>query len=492
VCAAGRGRDGPNTSARYPDALVATRIWHKRWPWLSAAALALLAYAASVVEIRVGDSDSRSVGSVADIEALAERKDLNLLFVLIDTLRADRLSSYGYSRNTSPTLDLLAARGVRFAHHMSQSSWTKCSMASLWTGLYPARSGVTRYEHTISQEAVLPAEILQEAGFRTAGLFRNGWVEGYFGFNQGFDVYERPLARPPPPSVRRENPTLQSVGTDVDAVDAAIEFMRVYTDQRWFLYLHFMDLHEYLYDEDTALFGTSYSDVYDNAIRHEDLVIDRLLGHLAASGLLERTLVVIASDHGEAFGERGFEGHARNVYRETTEVPLILSFPFRLEPGVVVEAHTSNVDIWPTLLDLLGLPPMSGVDGRSRMPELLASARGEPAHSNGAPQFAHLDQTWGRRAAKADPNVAIRQEGFRYLLFAGGPAGPRREELFDAREDATEAQNVIAERSDVAERMRKLATSYLEGTPPWTSPAPSLELDEIQLNQLRALGYQVP
>jgi arylsulfatase A-like enzyme len=470
---------------------MATRIWHKRWPWLAAAVLALAVYASTLVELRVGgDADTRPVGSVEDIERLSERSDVNVLFILIDTLRADRLSSWGYARPTSPTFDLLAARGVRFAHHLAQSSWTKCSMASLWTGLHPMRSGVTRFEHSLSQEAVLPAEILRDAGFRTAGVFRNGWVEGYFGFDQGFEVYERPVARPPPPSVRRENPTLQSVGTDDDAVDAAIEFLRVYGRQRWFLYLHLMDVHEYVYDEETALFGSSYSDIYDNAIRHENLVVDRLLGHLAASGLIERTLVAIASDHGEAFGERGFEGHARNVYPEVTEVPFLLSFPFRLEPGVVVEARTSNVDIWPTLLDLLGLPPMPETDGRSRVPEILASARGEAAPADGAPAFAHLDRAWGQRTRGPEPNVAVHQDGFHYLLFAGGPRAARLEELFDTSRDASE--NVIAQHADVAERLRGLAQSYLAAEPPWTSRAPDLELDEMQLNQLRALGYQVP
>jgi arylsulfatase A-like enzyme len=471
---------------------MADRLWHRRWPWFALAALAIAVYLATLVEIRIGDADRRPVGSVEDIERLSERADLNVLFVLVDTLRADRLSSYGYARPTSPTLDLLAQRGVRFAHQLAQSSWTKCSMASLWTGLHPARSGVTRYEHTLSADAVLPAEILRQAGFRTAGLFRNGWVEGYFGFDQGFDVYERPVPRPPSASVRRENPTLQSVGTDGDAVEAAIEFLRVYGQQRWFLYLHLMDVHEYLYDEDTALFGSTHSDVYDNAIRHENLVLDGLLGYLASSGQLERTLIAIGSDHGEAFGERGFEGHARNVYREATEVPFILAFPFRLEPGVVVETRTSNVDIWPTLLDLLGLPALPGVDGRSRVPEILAAARGEPAPQDGAPHIAHLDQSWGRRNVVADPNVAISQGGFRYLLFAGEAGGRRREELFDANTDTAEGKNVIEAHPEVAERMREATRSYLETTPPWSAPAPDLELDEIQLNQLRALGYQVP
>ena len=103
---------------------------------------------------------------------------------------------------------------------------------SLWTGMNPAKTGVTRFEHLLAPEARMPAEILKEAGFRTVGLFRNGWVEGYHGFDQGFDTYVRPLGRGVSREVRRENPTIKGSNTDDDAVTAAIEFLRVQGDER--------------------------------------------------------------------------------------------------------------------------------------------------------------------------------------------------------------------------------------------------------------------
>lgn len=449
-----------------------------------------LIYLALYLEIRIGDP--RPEGSAADIEALAHRDDVNVLFILVDTLRAHRLGAYGYERDTSPTIDALAATGVRFEHQLSQSSWTKCSMASMWTGLYPANSHITRFEDALPDGALMPAEILREAGFRTAGVYRNGWVAPNFGFAQGFENYGRPVARPSRPDVQRENPTVRHGGLDDDLVDETIEFLRVHGKERWFLYLHFMDVHEYIYDENTALFGTAYSDVYDNAIRRTNVVLENIIRHLDAEGYRENTLIVFLSDHGEAFGERGLEGHARYVYRETTEVPFILSFPFKLEPGIEISTRTANVDVWPTVLDLLGLPAMPNTDGRSRRPEILAAARGEEIESEVQTQVAHLDRHWGQRSRPPAPTVSIREGTLRYVRTVLD-SGAVREELFDASVDPAELENLISERPEDAGRLRAAATGYLDAPPPpWGDEAPPLEIDEIELNQLRALGYSVP
>ena len=193
-----------------------------RWPWLlGALSLGLLGLAlllAAFWQRAEPRWDDRPEGTLADVAALRQRDDLNVLFILIDTLRSDRLGSYGYARATSPQLDRLAAGGVRFARQLSQSSWTKCSMASLWSGLYPVRTGVTRFDEMLPEEAVMPAEILQQAGFDTVGLYRNGWVSPNFGFDQGFNVYSRPVPGPARAGLRQANPTIKRGGTDDDAI----------------------------------------------------------------------------------------------------------------------------------------------------------------------------------------------------------------------------------------------------------------------------------
>lgn len=365
-------------------------------------------------------------------------------------------------------------------------------MASLWTSLYPVRSGVTRFDHALPEAARLPAEVFREAGFTTAGIWRNGWVAANFGFDQGFEVYERPRPRPVPPEVRRDNPHVQLQGTDLDVVENAIEFLRIHGRDRWFLYLHLMDVHQYVYDEASAAFGASYSDVYDNSILFTDTNLGRLLTHLADTGLLEKTLVVVTSDHGEAFSERGYEGHARMVDRETTEIPLILDFPFKLDPGVTVDVRSRNVDVWPTVLDLLGLPALDDSDGRSLVPEILAAVSGEAPPADETLAFSFLDRTWGQAQKEVQPVVAVVEGPYRFVYGVDGPERTT-EQLFDASEDRLERRNVIAEHPDVADALREEARAHLEdpADAPWGGGPVSVELDAMELNQLRALGYEL-
>jgi len=467
----------------------------KRWPWIAAAAAVVLAFVAFVAFVVANPPavgwDNRPLGTVADIAKLRERDDVNVLFILVDTLRAERMGSYGSTRDTSPMMDHLAHTGVRFAHQLAQSTWTKSSMASLWTGLYPGRTGITRYDDVMPDVAQLPAEILRDAGFQTFGLWRNGWVSSTFGFDQGFDVYQRPLATPLPPNVRRENPTLAERGTDQSLLDAAIEFMRVSGQKRWFLYLHLMDLHEFIYDADSALFGSSHSDIYDNSIRWTDDSLGFLFQTLGELKLLERTIIVIVSDHGEAFLERGVEGHARDVYRETTEVPFVLALPFRLDPGIVVKTRTQNVDVWPTLYDLLGIKAPERVDGRSLVPEILAAAEGKPSPGGDQLAYADLDLTWAEREVASLQTLAVAEGPFRYVRVNRPDDEPAIEHLFDARTDPREMRNRAVEEPETFERLRKAADAYVEKKPDW-GEAPTREIDEMELNLLRALGYKIP
>jgi arylsulfatase A-like enzyme len=463
------------------------RLLDSPWTYFTAAGLLALVAVATQFEIRF---PSRPEGGVEEIERLRERDDLSVLFVLVDTMRADRLGAYGYPRPTTPNLDALAERGVVFTNVLSQSSWTKTSMASLWTGTFPMHNGIVRYSDVLPAEAVLPAERFREAGYRTAGIWRNGWVAPNFGFDQGFQFYVNPRPGRERARIQRGNPSTAAVeGNDEDVTTSAFEFIETYGRDRFFLYLHFMDLHQYVYDDKATHFGTSYSDVYDQSINWSDRLIGAILAKLDEIGALQRTLVVVASDHGEAFLEHGFEGHARNLYGEVTHVPLVVGLPFRLPKGVRVGAPASNVDIWPTVLDLVGLPELPGADGKSLVPAILAAARGEADGTPARPIFAHLDRRWGKGRDESDPLVSVTEGSLRLVLPV---KEPRFVELYDLAADPGEKHNLAGERTADRDRLVKVATSHVEGaTIPWGKPPGEVELDELRLNQLRALGYVV-
>ncbi|MFO0688167.1 MAG: sulfatase [Myxococcota bacterium] len=438
--------------------------------------------------------DERPIGKPEEIARLAQRDDLNVVFLLIDTLRADRLGAYGYERPTSPTIDQLAKTGIRFANHLSQSSWTKTSMASIWTAMYPNRTGIFRFDHAIPTDAVLPAEILQDAGFRTAGIWRNGWVAPTFGFEQGFEVYHRPEVGLPIQSVRREskNPYAKLAGSDADATDGAIEFMRTYKGDRFFLYVHFMDVHQYMSDEESAIFGTSYSDLYDNSILWTDRQVAAILRALDEQGLREKTLVVIAADHGEAFQEHGNEGHARDLHREVIYTPWIVSLPFSLDHGVVVDAMTENVDVWPTILDLLGAGEMDQADGVSRLPEILVAAGvegGEPV-TPPRPSYAQLDRVWGKANAPSEPLMAVTVPGRRFMR---GLDPKPLVALYDTTADPGESKDLLSQGPpvDVREFDALLDAYQAIPEPDWRKNVGHVELDDLQKGQLRAIGYSI-
>ncbi len=428
-------------------------------------------------------------GASGELSALRARVDLSVVFVLVDTLRADRLGVYGYSRETSPHLDALAERGVRFENVESQSSWTKSSMASLWTSRYPHRTGVLRAYHALPQGAIVPPEILRRAGFRTGGVVRNDWVQPMFGFDQGFDTYQRPTeARPI--AAFHHNPASERIETtDIDATDLAVSFIEQHRGRRFLLYIHYMDTHQYLFSEGTPTFGMELSDYYDSSVHWTDHNIGILLDALEQNGLADSTIIVVASDHGEAFMEHAVMGHAKDLHREVARVPLIIAFPGAAE-GVVVRQQVANIDIWPTLLDVLGLQPLAGADGRSLVPLVLAAASGrEPDALSERSVFAELDRRWAGRPDQEPVAVtSVVDRGYRLIRRE---AHPREPLLYDLAVDPDEQRNIAAvEPARVAELDTKIDELLSRPVSKW-GKAPIVELDEVKKKQLRKLGYGI-
>lgn len=405
--------------------------------------------------------------------------DVNVVLISLDTLRADHLSGFGYPRPTSPRIDAeLIERGTRFLDVTSTYSRTDVSHMSLFTGLYPKARPEPGRLHATTPVPLL-AERLREAGFDTAAYTENALLAGAFGFWFGFDRFnERSL-----PAEDRGRSTFE---------DATV-YLRAHRDRRFFLFVHTYKTHA-PYTPSSAyagLFGDpaeweregmgsvsprhrELANEYDRTIREADDLVGGLLDELQALGLADRTLVVLLSDHGESFGEHGVMGHSFSGHQEVIRVPVVLRGP-GVPEGLAIKTAVSLVDIVPTLLDWLALPPLETSQGISLAPGL----RNQPLPDPRALYFSWL----GRGAA-----------GFRY-----GPLKFKhvhnRESLFDLDADPGEKHSIRRRRQQVpladamladhAENSARIRASFETAGIDARAPALSPEMEE----SLRALGY---
>ena len=449
-------------------------------------ALAARTAVAGLVAVALGCG--RSVPPAEIAKRLAALGRPNLVLIVVDTLRADFTSPYGGEPDASPELAAWAGRGVLFERVRSQSSWTKISMASLMTSLWPRSHGIVSAKDGLAENALTLAEVLHEAGYSTYGVQTNGWLHQSFGFRQGFDRYMFPIGGREP---RLGAPSLWPHAERV--YEEAVRLLDAHDHTRpFFLYLHFMDVHEYAAPPQFRTFGTDDRGAYLAALRWVDDAVARVRKKLDATGDLDRTVIAFAADHGEAFGEHGVHGHARDVLTPVVTVPLVLRFPFRVEPPVRVATQVRNVDVAPTLLELAGVDIPVSFEGRSLLGLLTGqtseadrpayAALGQPLFSDASVQTALNDGVWvyARNApgAEEDGRPARRLR----------PIAPGAEFLFDRRVDPGENVNLVEREPEQAARMRALLDEHLAA-----GSADVLErgvrIDPEIAERLRAMGY---
>ncbi len=420
----------------------------------------------------------------AQLQALGQP---SLVLILVDTLRADFTTPYGFAEDTSPELARWAERGVLFERDRAQSSWTKISVASLLTSLWPRSHGMREARDGLADGAVTLAEVLHDAGYATYAVQTNGWLHQSFGFQQGFDRYMFPKTGGDPrlgqPSLwPHADRVVEEAGRLLDAHDPARPF---------FLYLHFMDVHEYAAPPHFKTFGTDSKGAYLAAIRWVDDAIERVRKQIAATGDLEQTLIVFVADHGEAFGEHGVHGHARNVLTPVAWVPLVLRFPFRVEPPLRVATQVRNLDVAPTLLELAGVPVPDSFEGTSLVP-LITGAReqadlpsfaalGVPLFPDASVQTSVSDGRW-TYARNASPPADDPE------AYEGKAVAPGAEFLFDRRVDPGENANLIAREPAEAKRMAALLDAHLAERQRGVVEK-GVRIDPEIAERLRAMGY---
>lgn len=457
----------------------------------------------------------------------------NVIFITIDALRADHVGAYGYHRNTTPFIDGLAKEGLVFDTARSNSSYTRESVSSLFSGRLPTSAGAFGWFAQLPDETPTLAGAFREKGYRTI-LLSNTIVLA--GLTDGFDeVMHLPL----PHIENAEGPKLSA---------RAFEVARNSKHRPFFMYLHYFDPHgpyeppdelylrfaDRIYPHPLHLFDDvreginqltregfgpgdeRFEDMvlrYDAEIADSDRAIEMLMLCLKSYGLLEKTLVIITADHGEEFMEHGYVDHAWALYEESLRVPLIF-----WAPGVVAARRlrepVSWVDLFPTLAALFGLREPSGLDGESLF---AAGDRGfdfvppkKPFIAELMLQERNMVRTvihggWKYFAAPKWRTPAERPAEIRRmpLIQTGLQAGtlrqvdiwgpPVHEELYDLEADPGERTNLLAERPEERARMAALLKAYEEScrargmVTPEVYEMPDITREDLEV--LRAIGY---
>ncbi len=325
--------------------------------------------------------------------------DYNIILISVDTLRADRLGCYGYDRPTSPAVDNFAGKSVLFENVIAESSWTLPSHMTIFTGLYPRSHGVVDSNLKLNEEIPTLTGKLRSSGYKTYADTGGAFVHGSYGFKRGFQKYDN--------SRESFGRVLYRASKHIDSVKNKSDF---------FLFLHTFTVHcPYSVSEKLGKkFDTQppknhidtegkcgnphynsmnlnsgevkfLSDRYDASIRRMDEAFGRFYEYLSKKGILENTVLVFLSDHGEEFMEHGQIGHERTLFRESLKVPLIIKVP-GYKPSRI-DRPAGLVDVMPTLLDLAGIQIPSRLQGRSLIPLMKGGETDLPEY-----RFSSLDR----------------------------------------------------------------------------------------------------
>jgi arylsulfatase A-like enzyme len=449
----------------------------------------------------------------------------NVLIILIDTLRADRLGIYGYQRDTSPNLDKLASQGWRFNTAIAQASWTKPSVASMITGLYVRQTSVTGggwgqqgkgravLVQTLVAQHLTLAEQLASLGYETAAFGKNFHLVPELGFSQGYLRYDWlqpiPIARLRKVAERIESriAPLHYSARHLSAVEwinsRFLDWVDANPERKFFAYLHHIDVH-WPYKSPAPFAGMfttkaspedfnatkfmpetvarlkrgvgetlnpdtlrAMSDAYDEGIRYVDDGLGKVFDALIRRGLYDDTLIIITADHGDEFMEHGLLGHGLTLYDEMIRVPLIVKFPC---PGPhcaprIVNPQVELVDVFPTVMSVLGAKPPANLVGRNLSED---AAESRIAYS------------------ELFTKIALRTPERKWIYDEQDDSG----ELFNLAQDPGETDDLAARepatRDFLAARVLDFAATYRRDE---AVHAHAVEADEKMLENLKALGY---
>lgn len=418
-----------------------------------------------------------------------------LVLISIDTLRPDHLGAYGHVRKTSPNLDALGARGVVFEDASTTAPWTLPAHSSMLTGFYPEQTRARTIQEVLAENIPTIAETLVDAGYRTAGLGNVIWFRPYRGLNRGFEKWE----------LHPEDESAEGAAEHI--TDFGIEFLEQSAGERSFLFLHYFDVHSPYHSRPAferaflpsdfrdkskvdgttmqlGLLGKGHGEfseqereetrkLYDAGILQLDDELGRLFRFIDERFGYDDTLVIVTSDHGEAFFEHGKFTHGQDQYQEQLRVPLIVRGG-PVPGGLRVDSPTSIIDIAPTIFAAARVAPRSAVPGVD-----LASYWK-------APTTVRDDRVlFSQSAPGPDKDVIRMVRRGRLKLIINVETGQR--ELYDVEADPTEHEDLSRVRPELAGELYALMDRFFD-RPDERQPN-TLELDPETVERLRKLGY---
>jgi arylsulfatase A-like enzyme len=402
---------------------------------------------------------------------------LNVLIIAVDTLCADHLGCYGYDRDTSPNTDRLASGGVLCENCLSQAPWTLPSFATLFTSLFPTQHGATAVQSRVRDSFPTLAGILKEHGYATGAVVNAPALKPANGVARGFDFYNMT-----PLDGRNAAGTTRDVLAWIDKAG----------DQPFLMFAHYFDPHlsysppppyDKLFDPHyEGRIGDSFNlegfslvrdsmfvqmkelsdadwnhivSLYDGEIAFTDSAIGELLGGLEERGLTDRTLIVYMSDHGEEFYEHGGFEHGHTLYNELIHVPLIFSLPGSLPANARVARQVRLLDVAPTVLDILNLPPQPHFEGVSLAPVLRGEGPAVASETSLLPQ--HVSYAEALMHGREKKCVSEYPWKLVYEMRT------ERKVLFDLDSDPDERQDLLEREPDEAGRLEERLVEALFG-----------------------------
>ncbi len=451
----------------------------------------------------------------------------NIILIVLDTVRADRLSCYGYHRKTSPCLDKIAAEGVLYEQAITPANWTLPSHVSMFTGLFPSKHGAHRAHQRLDTQYMTLAELLTKAGYRTAGFSSIDWLEEKTGANRGFSEYygrafRQSQLRNTSGSKRVNDKRSNEISQEVQ------EWLKNRNnDTPFFLFVNLFDAHNpynppephrslFLHEGDSGRIPqlnwdiTKYyagaarmdnkdfslmSNLYDGGVHYVDSVAGELVEFFRDQGILDESILFITSDHGENIGDHGHWGHRYCLYDSLIRVPLIIRYPGIFEGGKRPDNYVQTVDIYPTVMDLLSIDRedvCKELQGETLFPSALGSRKREFTLSEFMPK---PDLRYYDGYPEFDASVfaygltAIRYNGYKLIWSSTG-----RHELYDLTSDPGEARNVYSDWPDKVSELSQFLKQWqmsfeASGQVQSYSLQSDPEVDEDIKNKLKALGY---